>query len=67
MANTEAIAAADRYRRARELYERAKSELVEASVEAHREVNMAGLSRRAGLHQSTLYHWVEKELRANGG
>lgn len=62
----DAVGAADRYKRARDLMVRARADLVEAAARDRAAVNISGLSRRAGLHETTLQHWVGKELKQNG-
>lgn len=65
---TDAFSAADNYKRAAELFQRARDELIEATARDRAEINLRALSRRAGLHESTLYHWVEQtEVSSNGG
>jgi lambda repressor-like predicted transcriptional regulator len=66
VAGTDPFTAADNFRRATELQEQARADLITAASKNRAEVNVRGLSRRAGLHESTLYHWIEGEVRANG-
>jgi hypothetical protein len=64
----DAFSAADNFKRATELLDRARGVLVEATRRDRTEINLRALSKRAGLHESTLYHWVQdQEVRTNGG
>jgi transposase-like protein len=64
---TDAITAADQYKRARELFYAARENLVKACAHDRDAINMGGIAQRAGLHRQTLYGWVEREKRSNGG
>lgn len=64
----DAFTAADNFKRATELLDRARNTLVEATSRDRSEINLRALSKRAGLHESTLYHWCQgQEVRTNGG
>lgn len=64
----DAFTAADNFKRATELLERARGTLVEATRRDRNEINLRALSKRAGLHESTLYHWCGgQEVSRNGG
>jgi DNA-binding phage protein len=64
---TDAYSAADRYRKAVELYRQARGQMI-ASVEADRaDLNLAGVARRAGLQEKSLYRMLKREGdRRNG-
>ena len=66
---TDAFAAADNYRRAAGLLERAREGLLQAALRTRTEINLRALSRRAGLNEQTLNQWMmrEKEVSGNGG
>lgn len=61
----DALAAADNYRRAAELVQKARAELISAAADNRSSVNLRGLSRRAGLSEQTLYKWL-RERNGNG-
>lgn len=61
------ILAAERYRRASELLERAKEDLITSTLQNHHLVKVEGLAEIAGLGRRTLWDWVEKRRKQNGG
>lgn len=53
--------AADNYRIARGLLEKARTELYKAVVEQRDVLNVDGIARRAGVHNSTIREWMRNE------
>lgn len=60
------FAAADRYRQAADLAARAREQLVDSAFVNRHDVNLAGLARRAGIHESTVRKWVERKADDGG-
>jgi hypothetical protein len=63
----DAVSAADRYRKAKELLDRAKAELISKTIAERGAVNVTGLSRRAGLWPQTLEKWITAERKSLNG
>jgi hypothetical protein len=55
-----AVLAAERFRRASELRESAKVELIAAAKRERSVLNVAGLSASAGLDRKTLESWIRR-------
>lgn len=52
--------AADNYRRVMELAAQARETLTRSTAIGRADINMAGVARRAGIHEKTLHLWVRK-------
>jgi DNA-binding phage protein len=65
----DAYAAADRYRRAVELRRESRAQMLEAIERERPDLNLAGIARRAGVQEKSLYRMLkrESEKRINGG
>ncbi len=66
MSDLDALEAAERYRRAKELTAEAREQLIASALANRRDVNLRGLARRAGIYETTLQTWMRK-AEANGG
>ncbi len=67
MVETDAIVAADQYRRATELQKRAREEFVAAVIRDRAVVHLSGLAERAGIHNKTLWTWVNRGVSIDNG
>lgn len=60
---TDAVLAAEQYKRASELLERAKADLIAAVRRDSTLLNKRGVAHLAGIEESTLYKWIKRSER----
>jgi len=60
------ILAADRFRRARELYQRARRDLIDSVIANRKAIHIEAVSARSGMHSSSLRKMIERE-ESHGG
>lgn len=61
-----AVLAAEQYRRAADMAERAKADLLEAAVRERSMVKLSGLAKTAGIEESTLRKWIKRNGENHG-
>jgi hypothetical protein len=62
-----AIAAADHYRRAEQLFHQAAEQLVRECKADRDLINLRAIASRAGVHNRKLERWLQKGAFSNGG
>ncbi len=64
---TDVLVLAEGYRRARDLTERMRVELVDASIRDREVLNLKAVARAAGVDESNFYKWIKKRRGEHRG